>query len=56
MVGQRPNWDAPLPLATMLGDIPEGVEHVQVRDAHVAALHWQKWRNTFVLRRGQFHP
>lgn len=44
------------PRVTMLGDVHDGIEHVQVRDAHVAALHRQQRRNAFVLSFAQFHP
>jgi hypothetical protein len=44
------------PLAAMFGHIEDGVEHLQVRHAHVAALHRQDRGNALVLRFGEFHP
>ncbi len=46
----------PPPLAAMLGDVQDGVEHLQVRQADVAALHRQGGRNAFVLSLGDLHP
>ena len=40
----------------MLGDIQDGVEHLAVRKADIAALDRQMWRDTFVLSLGEFHP
>ena len=43
------------PLAAVLGHIQDGVEHVQIRQADVAALHRQAVLDPRVLRFGDFH-
>ena len=40
----------------MFGDIQNGVEHLPVRNAHIAALDREVWRDAFVLRLSEFHP
>ena len=44
------------PFAAMLGDIQDGIEHLSVRNAYIAALDREMWRDAFVLRLGEFHP
>ena len=44
------------PITAMFGDIQNGVEYLPVRNAYIAALDWEVWRNTFVLRLSEFHP
>ena len=39
----------PSPLAALLGDIQDRVEHLQVRQFDVASLNRQDWRYAFVL-------
>ena len=46
--GAKPRRQAP-PLATMLGDVQNCVEDLEVRHAHVAALHRQTRSYSFVL-------
>ena len=40
----------------MFGDIQDGVEHLLVRKAYIAALDREVWRDAFVLSLGEFHP
>ena len=51
----EPSRDSP-PLAPLLGNLQDDIEHGQIRDAHLPRLHRQQRRNAFVLRFGQFHP
>ena len=44
------------PLAAMLGDIQDGVEHLEIRNPYVATLHGQVARDAGVLRFSDFHP
>ena len=44
------------PLAAMLGHIQDRVQHLQVRQADVAALHRQVRRKPLVLSFRKFHP
>ena len=46
----------PPPLAAMFGYVKDGVEHLQVRQADVAALHRKARRDEFVLGFSEFHP
>jgi len=43
------------PLAALLGDVQQRVEHLQVRDAYIAALARQTGCDTKVLCFGEFH-
>ena len=42
--------------AALLGDIQDGIEHLQVRQVDIAALHGQAGGNACVLRFGDFYP
>ena len=44
------------PLAALLGDRQDGIEHLQIREADIAPLHGQARRNACVLIFGEFHP
>ena len=43
------------PFATLLGDVQDGVEHVQIVERHVAALRWQTRLDVAILCVGDFH-
>ena len=43
------------PLAAMLGDIQDRVEHLQIRQLHVSTLHWQALFDVRVLLLSEFH-
>jgi hypothetical protein len=43
------------PFTALLGHIQHGVEHLQVAQAHVPTLHWQRILDLFILRFCQFH-
>jgi hypothetical protein len=43
------------PLAAMLGDIENRIEHLQVRQADVAALSWQTMLDPLISSFGDFH-
>ena len=45
----------PSPFATMLGDIQNGVEHLAIGEAAMAALHREMRRDTVVLSLSEFH-
>lgn len=44
------------PFAAMFGHVQDGVEHLQIRQTDVAALHREVWRDAFVLSLSKFHP
>ena len=46
----------PAPLAAVLGDIQDGIQHPQIRETDIASLHGEVGRNACVLRFGEFHP
>ena len=50
----KPPWQ-PAPLAAMLGDIQDGIEHLQIREADIAPLHGERGGNACVLCFGEFH-
>lgn len=45
----------PTPFATLLGDVQDGVEHVQIVERYVAALRRQTRRDVAILCVGDFH-
>ena len=47
--GQRP------PLATLFGHIENGIEHLQILNTDITALHWKRRGNPFVSGSGDFH-
>ena len=50
------SWRQSSPFAAVFGDIQDGIEHLPVRNAYIAALDREMWRDAFVLRMGEFHP
>ena len=40
----------------MFRDVQDGVEHLPIRKAYIAALDREAWRDAFVLSLGEFHP
>jgi len=45
----------PAPLASLLRYIENRVQHLQVRQTHIASLQWQTIFDLFVLLRRYFH-
>ena len=53
--GAKPGRQTP-PLAPVLGDIQDGIEHLQIGEADIAALHGETRGKACVLGFGEFHP
>ena len=45
----------PAPFAPLLGDVQDGVEHLEIVERHVAALRGQPRRDVAILCIGDFH-
>lgn len=43
------------PFAAVLGDVKDCIQHLQVRQADIAALSWQAMLDTLILGFGDFH-
>jgi hypothetical protein len=43
------------PFATVLGDVKNGIEYLQIRQADVATLPWQTVFDQVILGFGDFH-
>jgi hypothetical protein len=43
------------PLATVLGDVKNGIEYLKIRQADVATLPWQTVFDQVILGFGDFH-
>src|ERR1700751_3756427 len=58
-VNRMPSAETPgqsTPLAAMLGDIKNRIQHLQVRQADIAALSRQAMPDPLILGFGKFHP
>ena len=54
MPSAKPRRQSP-PLATMLSNIQDCIEHPQIRNAYIAALYWKERCDAFVLVLCEFH-